>query len=115
MTATTPPTIDEQLRDRGWIRDGGSWIRPQLERGSHVHSASCTDDSCGDVVFFCQGGICLRLLRRTEERRPCDGHRVPTRAALVEYSLNRKGLTKSSPAGTPLEDEPVGNTWSNER
>jgi hypothetical protein len=100
----------EELLAAGWIQDDhGGWRRPGLV---HMHSATCTQESCGPVLFFCVGDHCLRALRQDPEHRPCVGHLVPTRAALVEYSLRRKGKTAAAPAGTPIDD--TANTWSDE-
>ena len=106
------PTPDE-LRERGWQPDGdGVWRRSSTAPG-HMHSATCTQESCGAVLFFCVGDHCIRALRVDVEHRPCVGHLVPTRAALVEYSLRRKGLKAAAAPGTPIDDDKP-NTWSSE-
>jgi hypothetical protein len=101
----------EELEAAGWVQDiDGAWRRPGLV---HMHTATCTQESCGQVLFFCVGDHCIRALRQDPEHRPCVGHLLPTRAALVEYSLRRKGLKTAAAPGTPIDDDKT-NTWSNE-
>jgi len=106
---------DDELRAHGWHRsDDGVWRRPSAV-APHRHSAICTVESCGETaVFFCAGDRCLRALRQGQEKA-CGGHRLFTREQLVAYSLRKRGLTKPSPAGTPLEEDEATNTWSDER
>ncbi len=110
-------TTHEILTDAGWVQDGDLWRAPGRPSGigaTHVHSATCTSDTCGaDAVFVCGGSFCIRA-ERNGEHRPCRGHRLPSREALIQYSLERRGLHAAAPAGTPLEDEQQ-NTWSDER
>lgn len=102
--------IAKQLRDAGWTYEEGIWVRPRTTASEHMHSASCTVESCGDRAMFVCGSVCIRGIRRGDDPPiSCQGHRVPTRARLVEYALERKGLKEAAPSGTPIESE---NTWS---
>lgn len=104
----------EELLAAGFEQDHeGMWRRPS-SAAAHIHTATCTQESCGAVLFFCVGDHCIRALRQDPEHRACVGHLLPTRAALVEYSLRRKGLKTAAAPGTPLEDDKP-NTWSDER
>lgn len=108
--------IERELRERGWERaSDGAMHPPASATPGHIHSAACTAESCGpDTVFVC-GTVCRRAARKGI-RSACGGHRVPSRAALVEHALRRKGLTQSAPRGAPLEDDDgQPNTWSAER
>lgn len=120
-------SYDDDFAKAGWVRDDhGVWTNPASPTVDelHVHSPVCTAESCGpDAMFMC-GPVCIRAMRSRYRdaatvdevmRMPCEGHRVPTRDRLIQYSLEHKQLKAPAPAGTPLEDDDDTNTWSNER
>ena len=100
-------TIDELERTllaQGWTYENGVLCRPMASVVAHVHSHICTAEVCGaGAVFYCEP-TCIRVLRKTGQRQACEGHRVPTRARLIEYALRRRGLREAAARGTPLEE-----------
>lgn len=93
------------LRSKGWTQQGSTWTVPQREIHDHVHTAACTAQSCGETARFICGPICVREVRRGGEKGECLGHFVPSRDALIAYSLRRKHLKEAAKRGTPLDEE----------
>ena len=106
---STHVSFSEQMRTAGWTFDAGAWHRPAAATGQHIHTGTCTVESCGPTATFQCGSVCIRAIRRGSPPTPCEGHRLPSRKRLEEYSLERKGLPAAAPRGAPIEEE---NTWS---